>query len=81
MCRWNAYFGQPLLLQELLFRTRHGLIDQSLHSRMGAETTNGDGFGLGWYGGGEGPGLYRSVSPAWSDENLREIAAHVESPM
>ena len=23
---------------------------------MGAETTNGDGFGLGWYGAGEGPG-------------------------
>jgi glutamine amidotransferase len=48
---------------------------------MGAEPTNGDGFGLGWYGGGEGPGLYRSVTPAWSDENLRELAAHVESPL
>jgi hypothetical protein len=41
-CRWNAYTGQPLLLDELLFRTQHGLIDQSLHSRMGTETTNGD---------------------------------------
>jgi glutamine amidotransferase len=48
---------------------------------MGAEPTNGDGFGLGWYGGGEGPSLYRSVSPAWSDENLRELAAHVEAPV
>jgi predicted glutamine amidotransferase len=44
MCRWNAYIGEPLMLDELLFRTEHGLIDQSLHSRMGAETTNGDGF-------------------------------------
>jgi predicted glutamine amidotransferase len=48
MCRWNAYFGQPVLLDELLFKTQHGLIDQSLHARMGVETTNGDGFGLGW---------------------------------
>jgi glutamine amidotransferase len=48
---------------------------------MGAEPTNGDGFGLGWYGGGDGPAVYRSVSPAWSDPNLRELAAHVESPL
>jgi glutamine amidotransferase len=56
-------------------------VDQSLHARMGAEPTNGDGFGLGWYGTGEGPGVYRSVSPAWGDPNLRELAAHVESPL
>jgi predicted glutamine amidotransferase len=48
---------------------------------MGAEPTNGDGFGLGWYGGGDGPGVYRSVSPAWADANLRELAAHIESPL
>jgi glutamine amidotransferase len=47
MCRWNAYFGQPLLVEELLFTTQHGLIDQSMHARMGVETTNGDGFGWG----------------------------------
>lgn len=81
MCRWMAWFGQPVLIEELVFKTQHGIVDQSLHARMGAEPTNGDGFGLGWYGGGEGPGLYRSVSPAWSDENLRELAAHVESPL
>ena len=83
MCRWNAYFGQPVLIEELLFRTRPSLIDQSLHSRMGVETTNGDGFGLGWYrdGNGGGPARYRSVTPAWSDANLRDLAAHVESPL
>ncbi len=79
MCRWMAWHGQDLLIEELLFKPQHGLIDQSLHSRMGAETTNGDGFGLGWYGAGEGPGVYHSVSPAWSDRNLRHLAAHVES--
>jgi predicted glutamine amidotransferase len=79
MCRWMAWSGQPLLVEELLFKPKHSLIDQSLHSRLGVETTNGDGFGLGWYGRGDGPGIYRSVSPAWGDENLRELAAHVES--
>ena len=45
------------------------------------ETTNGDGFGLGWYGGGEGPALYHSIAPAWGDVNLRELASHVDSRM
>jgi len=74
-----AWSGQPVLIEELLFEPVHGLIDQSLHSRMGAETTNGDGFGLGWYGAGEGPGVYHSVSPAWGDANLRHLSAHMES--
>jgi glutamine amidotransferase len=76
-----AWLGQPVLIEELLFKTQHGIVDQSLHARMGAEPTNGDGFGLGWYGGGEGPGVYHSVSPAWSDANLAELAAHIESPL
>jgi predicted glutamine amidotransferase len=79
MCRWMAWLGQPVLIEELLFKTQHGIVDQSLHARMGAEPTNGDGFGLGWYGAAQEPGLYRSVSPAWSDENLRELAAQIES--
>ena len=83
MCRWNAYVGQPLVIGELLYRTQHGLIDESLHSRMGAETTNGDGFGVGWYGAGDRtlPARYRSVNPAWNDMNLRELSDHVESPL
>jgi predicted glutamine amidotransferase len=81
MCRWMAWFGQPVPIEELLFKTQHGIVDQSLHSRMGAEPTNGDGFGLGWYGGGKGPAVYHSVAPAWGDANLRELAAHVESPL
>jgi glutamine amidotransferase len=76
-----AWLGQPLLIEELLFNSPHGIVDQSLHARMGAEPTNGDGFGLGWYGTGEGPAIYRSVEPAWSDVNLRELAGHIESPL
>jgi predicted glutamine amidotransferase len=81
MCRWMAWTGQPVLVEELLFKTKHGIVDQSLHSRMGAEPTNGDGFGLGWYGTGDGPGVYRSVAPAWGDANLRELAGHIASPL
>jgi predicted glutamine amidotransferase len=82
MCRWMGWYGQPVKIEELLFESQHGLIDQSLHSRMGAETTNGDGFGLGWYGRSDDPpGVYHSVAPAWNDPNLRDLAAHIESPL
>lgn len=76
-----AWLGQPLRIEELLFKTEHGLVDQSLHARLGAETTNGDGFGVGWYGAGRAPGVYRSTSPAWAEPNLRHLAAHIESPL
>jgi predicted glutamine amidotransferase len=79
MCRWLAYSGTPVLMDNLLYKPEHSLIDQSLHSQLGAETTNGDGFGVGWYGIGDTPGVFHSIEPAWNDRNLREIAMHVQS--
>jgi len=66
-------------MEWVVLQPKHSLLDQSLHARLGATTTNGDGFGIGWYGTGEQPGLFRSVHPAWNDRNLRELAAHVSS--
>ena len=74
MCRWLAYTGAPILLTDVLYTPVHSLIDQSLHSRLGAETTNGDGFGIGWYDTAPAPGVFRSIEPAWNDQNLRELA-------
>jgi glutamine amidotransferase len=80
MCRWIAYSGTPVLLSRVLFEPRHNLIDQSLHSRMGVETTNGDGFGIGWYAQElTTPAVLRDVGPAWNNRNLQEVAHHVRS--
>jgi glutamine amidotransferase len=79
MCRWMVYSGDPVLAEDLLFKPEHSLIEQSLHSRMGATTTNGDGFGIGWYGEGSAPALFKSVDPAWNDENLRELTTQVRT--
>jgi predicted glutamine amidotransferase len=70
-----------MAIDELILKPKHSLIDQSLHSQLGAETTNGDGFGIGWYGVGETPGIFHSVEPAWNDRNLRELSAHIRSPL
>jgi len=81
MCRWMVYSGSPILLEELLYKPVHSLVDQSRHARMGVETTNGDGFGVGWYGTGDNPGLFHSIGPAWSNRNLRDLAGHISSPL
>jgi glutamine amidotransferase len=81
MCRWLAYSGSSVLLDELLYKPENSLVVQSLHSRLGVEPTNGDGFGVGWYGAPETPGVFRSTEPAWNDRNLRDLAGHVSSPL
>ena len=81
MCRWLAYSGAPIALEELIFKTEHSLINQSLSARRSRTPTNGDGFGVGWYGKHPQPGLYRDIRPAWNDENFRDLAAHIVSPM
>lgn len=81
MCRWIAYSGDPILLSELIFDTEHSIIDQSLAARSSAQTTNGDGFGVGWYDGADTPGLYKHTRPAWNDPNLKDLCAHTLSPL
>jgi predicted glutamine amidotransferase len=79
MCRWMAYSGGAIYLEDLLFAAQSNLIDQSLSSRSAETPTNGDGFGVGWYGKRARPGLFRSIRPAWNDFNLRDLAANIES--
>jgi glutamine amidotransferase len=81
MCRWLAYSGAPILLEEVLFKTDHSLIDQSLRASDTTSTTNGDGFGIGWYGIRDFPGVYKDIRPAWNDNNLQALAAQIESSM
>jgi len=81
VCRWIAYAGQPVYLEKLVTKPENSLIAQSLRAQEGKTETNGDGFGIGWYGSRETPGLYREVLPAWSDENLRNLASQIQSPL
>lgn len=76
-----AYSGESIQVDELLFNAKHNLIDQSMSSRSAETPTNGDGFGLGWYGRHAKPGLFRSIRPAWNDFNLHDLAANIDSHM
>lgn len=79
MCRWLAYRGEPMYLEDLVAAPKYSLIAQSLACREGAKHTNGDGFGIAWYDRREEPGQYREVFPAWSDDNLRNLCRHLRS--
>jgi glutamine amidotransferase len=82
MCRWLAYSGSPIPIEEVLFKPAHSLVIQSLKARNAPTTlTNGDGIGVGWYSRSGDARLYRSTNPAWNDRNLKELAADVESKM
>ncbi|MBC7480922.1 MAG: class II glutamine amidotransferase [Rhizobacter sp.] len=79
MCRLVAYLGSPIYLQDLVCAPQHSLLRQALRAEEAKTVTNGDGFGVGWYGEGDEPGVYREVMPAWSDENLHALCATVRS--
>jgi glutamine amidotransferase len=79
MCRWIAYRGETIPLEEYVTAPAHSLVVQSQRALESTAATNGDGFGMGWYGEHPEPGLYREVRPAWSDENLRYLCRHIRS--
>ncbi|WP_342359441.1 class II glutamine amidotransferase [Terrarubrum flagellatum] len=79
MCRFLAYRGEPVFMDSVVCAPRHSLIHQSLHAEEAKVATNGDGFGLGWYGERAEPGVYRELRPAWSDENLLSLCRQVRS--
>jgi predicted glutamine amidotransferase len=81
MCRWLAYFGNPIRPQALLYDAPYSLVEQSRRDRLAGGYPNADGFGLGWYGARDEPALYRSIVPAWADRNLRELAGEIEAAM
>jgi len=90
MCRWLAYSGPEIYLEDLIVKPSRSLLVQSRFAREnyvenmpglpdGAFPTNGDGFGVAWYGSREHPGLYRDLRPAWSDRNLVALAEQIRS--
>ncbi|USD43087.1 class II glutamine amidotransferase [Vibrio sp. SCSIO 43135] len=79
MCRWLAYQGEPIYLDELVYEPEHSLVHQSLEARKAVTRVNADGFGLGWYTDRATPGQFHEVLPAWGDTNLRSLTHHIRS--
>ncbi len=81
MCRFIAYLGKPIIADELLVTPKNSLLKQSYHALESEMTVNGDGFGIGWYNKliRKDPALFRSIRPAWNDENLKYNASMIKT--
>ncbi len=79
MCRWIAYIGAAVYLDEVVTRPARSLVHQSRFAARASTSLNGDGFGIGWYAERAAPGLYRDIAPAWSDENLLSLCAQIRA--
>ncbi|HAQ72000.1 MAG TPA: class II glutamine amidotransferase [Flavobacteriales bacterium] len=81
MCRLVAYLGRPILMEKLLIEPKNSLINQSFNAKEIEEPLNGDGFGVGWYNHilSTVPATFKSITPAWNNQNLRSIAPVVKS--
>ncbi|PKL94932.1 MAG: class II glutamine amidotransferase, partial [Gammaproteobacteria bacterium HGW-Gammaproteobacteria-8] len=75
MCRFIYYLGDEISVADLVTRPENSLIHQSTHAKERPEPLNGDGFGLVWYVPDDPqPARFRSLTPAWSNANLAELA-------
>ncbi len=82
MCRFILYLGPKITLKALITEPVNSLIHQSFNSIETRERLNGDGFGVAWYESeiSPQPAAFRSISPAWNNRNLFDLARVTQSP-
>ena len=82
MCRFVSYIGKdPLLIGDLLIRPENSLIKQSKNATKDQYKLNADGFGVAWYDHAVSnkPAIFKSIKPAWNDNNLIHLSNIVKS--
>lgn len=81
MCRLLAYKGTSIAVEDLLYKPKNSLINQSINAKEIEEPLNGDGFGIGWYSQdiSPEPATFVSLNPAWSNRNLRNLAPKIKT--
>ncbi|MEE9451598.1 MAG: class II glutamine amidotransferase [Gammaproteobacteria bacterium] len=82
MCRFIAYLGKkPVIFNQILDKPENSLINQSRQARESKHVLNADGFGIGWYDHAidDEPGLFKSVQPAWNDQNLCHMTSKIRA--
>lgn len=82
MCRFVSYIGKSkVVLADLLETPENSLIKQSRPNKDGSTGLHADGFGVGWYNQDIDPfpGVFRSIQPAWNNQNLHHVATKIKS--
>ena len=81
MCRYVSYLGHDLRLADLIYRPTNSLIHQATEAMESRTRINADGFGVGWYNHDVNPepAVFKDLSPAWNNANLRSLSDKVTS--
>jgi len=83
MCRVLSYLGQPILLEELLYKPDNSLVTQSYNPKLMSHILNLAGFGFtAWHKHSESPRnpfQYRTHSLPFYDENLRNLSTKISA--
>jgi len=76
MCRFLLYLGPEVTLSSVVIDPDHGMLQQASKAHDCITPLNADGFGVAWYVPSISalPACFRDVSPAWSNQNLKQIA-------
>jgi predicted glutamine amidotransferase len=82
VCRYLAYLGSPLCLEELIYKPTNSLVHQASDAMETPTRINADGFGVGWYNPSVHPEpvVFKEVTPAWNNANLGSLAGKIASP-
>eukprot|EP01110_Echinostelium_bisporum_P010707 TRINITY_DN420_c0_g1_i1.p1 TRINITY_DN420_c0_g1~~TRINITY_DN420_c0_g1_i1.p1 ORF type:complete len:351 (-),score=84.63 TRINITY_DN420_c0_g1_i1:55-1107(-) len=82
MCRFIMYNGPAVQLSKICIEPEHGMLQQAIRAMCIHTPLNADGFGISWYTPGINvPGLYKDLSPAWNNSNLKHVTRSVKSPL
>jgi len=75
MCRFLLYLGPEVLVSTIVVDPDHGMLQQASKAHDNITPLNADGFGVAWYVPSISPipACFRDVSPAWSNQNLKQI--------
>lgn len=85
MCRWIAYSGEKVKLEQYIISPAHSLLRQGTQAKMLQHpdgtmlNVNGDGYGAGWYSEEDTPCVVKEEIPVWNSENFKNICHHTSS--
>jgi len=81
MCRFAIYLGPAIAMSSFVTEPDHSIIKQSAKANEVVVNVNGDGFGVAWYAPEMSPcpALFREITPAWSNNNLKELSRVISS--
>lgn len=81
MCRFIVYHGPSITMSTMITEPEHAMLQLAIRAQCCSTPVNADGFGISWYIPDVSvPGVYKDITPAWNNPNLKQISRAIKSP-